>query len=112
MPSTAEDVARLKWLEHRLDHQFRLFGISVGFDGIVGLVPVLGDVVTGALGLYIILEARRLGARRSTLARMLVNWVFDFGIGAVPVFGDLFDIAFKSNSKNLRLLLRDLERNA
>jgi hypothetical protein len=105
-------VAKLKRLEQRLDRQFSLFGIQFGLDGVIGLVPVLGDVITSALGLYIILEARKLGATRWTMARMLLNWGIDFGLGALPVVGDLFDIAFKSNTKNLRLLISDLEKRA
>lgn len=113
MPNTrCEGVAKLKRLEQRLDRQFSLFGIRFGFDGIIGLVPVLGDAITGALGLYIILEARRLGATRWTMARMLLNWGIDLTLGAVPVVGDFFDIAFKSNTKNLRLLIADLEKRA
>jgi hypothetical protein len=112
MPNKCDDVARLKRLEQRLDRQFSIFGIQFGFDGLVGLVPVLGDLVTSGLGLYVILEARRLGARRWTLARMLLNWVIDAGLGAVPVIGDMFDIAFRSNTKNVRLLIGDLEKRA
>jgi hypothetical protein len=112
MVNKCDGVARLKKLEQRLDRQFSLFGVQFGLDGIVGLVPVVGDVFTGVMGLYLILEARRLGARRWTMARMLVNWALDFGLGAIPIVGDIFDIAFKSNSKNLRLLIADLERRA
>jgi hypothetical protein len=112
MPNKCDDVARLKRLEQRLDRQFSLFGIQFGFDGVIGLVPVLGDLLTSGLGLYVIVEARRLGARRWTLARMVLNWLIDTGIGAVPVIGDLFDIAFRSNSKNVRLLIGDLEKRA
>ena len=112
MVNKCDGVARLKKLEQRLDRQFSLFGVQFGFDGIIGLVPVVGDVFTGAMGLYLILEARRLGAQRWTMARMLVNWALDFGLGAIPIVGDIFDIAFKSNSKNLRLLIADLEKRA
>jgi hypothetical protein len=112
MVNKCDGVARLKKLEQRLDRQFSLFGVQFGFDGIVGLVPFVGDVLTGLMGLYVILEARRLGARRWTMARMLANWALDFGLGAIPIVGDLFDIAFKSNSKNLRLLIADLEKRA
>jgi hypothetical protein len=69
-------------------------------------------VATGAVGLYVILEAKRLGARPWTVARMLVNWSVDLGLGALPLIGDIFDIAFKSNSKNLKLLIADLELRA
>jgi hypothetical protein len=112
MVNKCDGVARLKKLEQRLDRQFSLFGVQFGIDGIIGLVPVVGDVVTGAMGLYLILEARRLGAKRWTMARMLVNWSLDLGLGAIPVVGDFFDIAYRSNSKNLRLLIVDLERRA
>jgi len=112
MPNKCDDVAKLKKLEQRLDRQFSIFGVRFGIDGLVGLVPVLGDVITSAMGLYIILEARRLGATRWTMARMLINWAIDFSVGALPVVGDIFDIAFKSNTKNLRMLISDLEKRA
>jgi hypothetical protein len=112
MISKCDGVSRLKRLEQRLDRQFSLFGVQFGFDGIIGLVPVVGDLITAGFGLYLILEARRLGAGRWTMARMLVNWGIDLGVGAIPVLGDVFDIAWKSNSKNIRLLIADLERRA
>ena len=112
MVNKCDGVSRLKRLEQRLNRQFSVFGIQFGFDGIVGLIPVVGDIVTAAFGLYLILEARRLGAGRWTMARMLINWGIDLGVGAIPVLGDFFDIAFKSNSKNIRLLISDLERRA
>lgn len=112
MANRCDDVARLKRLEHRLDRQFSVFGIQFGVDGIIGLVPVLGDAITSLIGLYVILEAKRLGARPLTVARMLVNWGVDTSIGAIPLIGDLFDVAFKSNAKNVRLLIADLEKRA
>jgi Domain of unknown function (DUF4112) len=112
MQNKCDGVARLKRLEHLLDRQFSIFGFRFGIDGLAGLVPVAGDLVTGAMGLYLILEARRLGARRWTMAKMLSNWAIDVTIGAVPVAGDVFDMMFKSNTKNLRLLIADLEKRA
>ena len=112
MQNKCDGVARLKRLEHLLDRQFSIFGFRFGIDGLAGLVPVAGDLVTGAMGLYLIFEARRLGARRWTMAKMLSNWAIDFTIGAVPVAGDVFDMMFKSNTKNLRLLIADLEKRA
>lgn len=112
MQNKCDGVARLKRLEHLLDRQFSIFGFRFGIDGLAGLVPVAGDLVTGAMGLYLILEARRLGARRWTIAKMLGNWAVDVTIGAVPVAGDVFDMLFKSNTKNLRLLIADLEKRA
>jgi hypothetical protein len=112
MVSKCDGVSRLKRLEQRLDRQFSVFGIQFGFDGVIGLVPVVGDLITAGFGLYLILEARRLGAGRWTMMRMLINWGVDLGVGAIPVVGDFFDIAFKSNSKNIRLLISDLEKRA
>ncbi|MDZ4761699.1 MAG: DUF4112 domain-containing protein [Alphaproteobacteria bacterium] len=112
MPNKCDDVARLKRLEQRLDRQFSVLGVKFGLDGIVGLVPVVGDAVTAAFGLYLVFEARRLGARRWTMARMMLNLAVDAGVGAVPVLGDVFDVAFRSNTKNVRLLIADLERRA
>ncbi len=112
MVNKCDGVSRLKRLEQRLDRQFSLFGVQFGFDGIIGLIPVVGDIITAGFGLYLILEARRLGAGRWTVARMLINWGIDLGVGAIPVLGDMFDIAFKSNTKNVRLLIADLEARA
>ena len=112
MVNKCDGVSRLKRLEQRLDRQFSLFGVEFGFDGIIGLIPVIGDIITAGFGLYLILEARRLGARRWTVARMLINWAIDLGVGSIPILGDIFDIAFKSNTKNVRLLIVDLEARA
>jgi hypothetical protein len=73
-------------------------------------VPVVGDLISGAMGFYLIQEAKRLGASRWTTARMYSNWGIDVAVGAIPIVGDLFDLAWKSNTKNLRLLIRDLEK--
>lgn len=103
-------TARLKQLEMLLDRQFSIGGISFGLDSIIGLVPVVGDLVTGAIGYYIISEAKRLGVSRVTRARMYTNWGIDISVGAIPIVGDMFDLAFKSNTKNVKLLLGDLEK--
>ncbi len=112
MPSKCDGVAKLKKLEQRLDRKFSLFGIQFGLDAIGGLVPILGDIVTSATGLYIIHQSSKLGATRGTVTRMLVNWGIDFAVGLVPIVGDVFDIAFKSNTRNVKLLIADLETRA
>ena len=81
-----------------------------GLDGIVGLIPGIGDTASALVSLYIVAEAWRLGVRKRTIARMLGNIALDSIIGAVPVAGDLFDFIWKSNAKNLRLAERDLLR--
>ena len=93
-----------------LDARYRLPGtrFRFGWDGIVGLVPGLGDLATSALSAYIVYEAWRLGTPRTTLARMLGNLGFDGLVGLVPVVGDLFDMGYKANLRNVRLLHRHL----
>lgn len=111
-PSAAHMAAfeRLKHLERLLDRQFSIGGFQFGVDSIIGLVPVVGDLISGALGLYLIAEAKRIGVSRWTLVRMYANWGVDVTIGAVPVVGDLFDLAFKSNTKNVKMLVAELEK--
>lgn len=103
-------IARLDRLAKALDSRFRIPGTSIrfGWDSILGLVPGLGGAVTFVPAVMQIVEGRRLGARRSTLIRMAVNSGLDFFIGGVPIAGDVFDVFFKANRKNLELLKADL----
>ena len=110
MSDHQQSIARLKALEQLMDRQFSIAGIRFGLDGIVGLVPVIGDLLSGAVGLYVIREAQRLGVSRWTRSRMYANWGFDVAFGALPIVGDVFDVVFKSNTKNVRLLIADLEK--
>lgn len=105
-------IARLKRLETVMDRQFSVFGVRFGADSLLGLVPVVGDLASGGIGLYLILEARRQGARKWTVAKMLMNWLLDMTLGAIPLVGDVFDVAFRSNTKNVKLLIADLEKRA
>ncbi len=112
MSHKTECIARLKRIETLLDRQFSLFGVKFGADALLGLVPVAGDAIAGGVGLYLILEARQHGARRWTMVRMLGNWLLDMTLGAIPLVGDIFDVAFRSNTKNVKLLIADLEQRA
>lgn len=110
MPTSA-DLERLRRHARRLDSQF---GIPFtpwrwGIESVVGLVPGIGDTLGAGLSLWIPYQAWRMGARRGTLARMLGNVGVDALVGTVPLFGDLFDIAFKANERNVRLFERDVE---
>lgn len=97
--------ARLKRLAWLLDSAIPLpGGYRIGLDGLIGLVPGLGDVVAALLSSYIVLEAARLRVPASVLLRMGLNVALELIIGAVPVVGDLFDLAFKANERNVRLL--------
>lgn len=80
----------------------------VGLDALLGLVPGVGDAISGAIGLYLVLEARELGASRWLQARMIGNLLIDAAAGSVPIAGDLFDIYFKAHARNLALLQRAL----
>lgn len=84
---------------------------KVGLDAIAGLIPVAGDLVTAAMGLYLVWEARNLGMSRWQLTRMLANVGVDSLVGAVPVAGDLFDLFYRSNSKNLKIIRKHLDRH-
>lgn len=104
---------RIEMLEHVLERSVTLPGLhrKVGLDFVLGLVPVVGDVITGAMGLYIVWEARNLGMSKFQLMRMAANVGFDSLLGAVPIAGDLFDMVWRSNSRNLRLIRRHLDRH-
>ncbi len=99
---------RIERVTHALDELVGIPGTSVkvGLDPIVGLIPVVGDVVSGVVGAWVIGEAARFGIPRIVLARMVVNLTVDVVIGAIPFLGDLYDIAFRSNSRNLALFRR------
>jgi hypothetical protein len=90
------------------DHAFRIPGTDIrfGLDPILGLVPGIGDLATPALSVLILVHGARLRVPKVVLARMVLNALIDFGVGAIPVVGDLFDFAWKSNDWNLALLER------
>ena len=104
---------RIEALEHLLERSFVIPGINrpVGLDAIAGLVPVLGDVLTAAMGAYLVWEAHNLGLPKWKLWRMAGNVAFDTAVGAVPVAGDVFDFLFRSNTRNLRIVKRHLDKH-
>jgi hypothetical protein len=101
-----EAARRLERLSTLLDRAITIPGtrIGVGLDPILGLIPGIGDAATGALSLWIIVEAARMGAPRATLIRMLANVAVDTFGGSLPLVGDVFDFAWRSNSRNMDLL--------
>jgi hypothetical protein len=110
--SEAATVARLEALARLLDGAFAIPGTNqrIGLDAIIGLVPVLGSAATAVVSAYIIMEARRLGLPGSKVARMIGNVAFDSVIGAIPIAGNVFDVFFRSNQRNVRILLDHLGR--
>lgn len=112
-PLTREQrLARLETLADLLDMAFIVPGTNVryGLDGLIGLIPVVGDIITTAIALWMVREARALGAPRYLVARMLANVAVDGAVGAVPLIGDAFDVAFKANVRNVRLLRRWMDK--
>jgi hypothetical protein len=104
--SAARDLRRLAWL---LDDAIRLpGGYRIGLDGLVGMIPGLGDAVGLAASGYILFRARDFGVPRVVMARMIGNVLLESAVGAVPVLGDLFDFAFKANRRNIALMERYL----
>jgi hypothetical protein len=101
---------RLISLTRLLDSAIAIPGLRtrIGLDALLGLIPGVGDLVSGALGLLLIREARILGASRWLQARMLMNLLVDATAGSVPLAGDLFDVYFKAHERNLRLLRKEL----
>lgn len=104
---------RIEALERLLERlvEVPLVGRKVGLDALLGLLPVGGDVISGAMGLYLVWEARNLGLPRWQLWRMAGNVGIDTLLGAVPVAGDLFDFVYRSNTRNLKILRRHLDKH-
>lgn len=104
---------RIETMEMLLERSLTIPGTnrSVGLDSILGLVPVIGDVITAAMGAYIVWEARNLGMPKWQLWRMAGNVAFDAAVGAIPVAGDLFDFLYRSNSRNVRIIRRHLDKH-
>jgi Domain of unknown function (DUF4112) len=104
------EVEGLAWL---LDNSIPVPGTGgrrFGIDAIIGLVPGIGDVASGLLGLLVVWRGSRMGLPRIVVGRMLLNTLLDISVGAIPVLGDAFDLWFKASTRNLNLMRRHLER--
>jgi hypothetical protein len=117
LPGLGRDPAsvrrRIEAMETLLERLFVVPGINrpVGLDSILGLIPVVGDVATASMGAWILWEARNLGMSKLQIARLAGNVGVDTLVGAIPFVGDLFDFAFRSNSRNLRVIRKHLDRH-
>jgi hypothetical protein len=111
-PNREDSLARITLLANLLDSAIYIPGLNrrIGFDAVIGLVPIVGDAVSAALASYIIWEARQLGLPRWKIARMIGNVALDTALGAVPLAGDVFDVFFKANIRNLRIINDHLDR--
>src|SRR3954468_13005863 len=105
-------MARLDALSKLLDVAFIVPGTNIryGIDGLIGLIPVIGDIITTAISLWLVREARALGAPWHVTARMLSNVALDGAVGIVPLIGDAFDVMFRANVRNVKMLQRWLEK--
>lgn len=105
-PSREDAIARVTLVANLMDSAFLIPGLNrrVGLDALIGLVPGIGDAISAALASYIIWEARQLGLPRWKIARMIGNVAVDTAIGAIPFAGDVFDVVFKANQRNLRII--------
>ena len=111
-PSREQRLARLEAIAKLLDVAFVLPGTKIryGVDGIIGVIPVVGDIIATALSLWLVREARALGAPWHVTARMLGNVAVQGVVGTVPVAGDAFGVLYRANMRNARILRRWLER--
>ncbi|EKU75532.1 DUF4112 domain-containing protein [Sphingobium yanoikuyae] len=117
MPGFGRDPAsirrRIEMMEAVLEGLFVIPGTKrrVGMDSLIGLVPIVGDIATAAMGAWIVWEARNLGLSKWQLTRMAANVGVDTLVGAIPFAGDIFDFLYKSNTKNLRIIRKHLDRH-
>jgi hypothetical protein len=105
-------VERLDFIARLLDTAFIVPGTNIrfGIEAIIRLMPGIGDAVASALSCVILIEAHRLGVPRTVLARMIANVLLEGTAGAVPVVGDMFDVVFRANRRNIRILRDHMER--
>ncbi|MBO6528391.1 MAG: DUF4112 domain-containing protein [Erythrobacter sp.] len=116
LPTGTDPVSirkRIEAMEHLLERSLVVPGTKypIGLDTIIGFVPVIGDIVTAAMAAYIVWEAKNLGLPRWKLWRMMGNVAIDTAVGAVPVVGDAFDVVYRSNTKNLRIVKKHLDKH-
>lgn len=104
-------ISKLRRISRLLDSAISIPGtkISFGLDPILGMLPGGGDALTGGISAYIVIEAAKMGISRDIILKMVGNILIDSFAGTVPVVGDLFDVGWKSNVKNLELLEKHLD---
>jgi hypothetical protein len=117
MPGLGRDPAsvrqRIEMMERILEGAMTVPGtrFRVGLDAMLGVIPIVGDLISAAMGAWIVWEARNLGMSRWQLIRMSANVGVDTALGAIPLVGDAFDLVFRSNTRNLRMIRKHLDRH-
>ena len=99
----------IQMIAHVMDGLIPIGRWRIGLDGILGLVPGLGDIIGALIGMLIVVRAVQAGLPRIAIARMMTNIAIDTLVGAIPFLGDAFDFMFKSNSMNMRIYEESLE---
>lgn len=109
-PAETVDFDHLDRFADALDSRFRIPGTQIrfGYDSLLGFIPGVGDIATLGPAVYLIWQGRKAGASNFVLTRMAANAGVDFVIGSIPLIGDIFDVGFKSNRRNVELLKRAL----
>jgi Domain of unknown function (DUF4112) len=115
-PESPEYLRRFTDLDRTaglLDSRYRVpfTDVRFGWDAIVGLLPVVGDLATAAASLHLVHRARTLGADDRLASRMLCNVLIDALLGFIPIVGTVFDVFFRANERNLKLLIDHIERH-
>jgi hypothetical protein len=110
--SEQQRLTQVRWIARTMDDQFTVprTKIQFGWDAIIGLLPGIGDVLTSAVSLVVVHHAWRLGSPSFVLVRMLRNIGIDLVFGSIPILGDAFDVAWKANRKNARLVEQYLQQ--
>ncbi len=101
-----ERLLRLRILGERLDESIKIPGTNykIGLDPIIGTMPVIGDLIGGVLSTYILYSGIKMGASPKIVAQMATNIALEFAIGSIPIVGDVFDVIWKANIKNIELI--------
>lgn len=111
-PDRIAALDRLERFARLMDTAIRVpgTGVRIGLDSVIGLVPGIGDAISAVFAMWIVAEAARLGVPKRKLARMMANVLIDAGVGAIPIAGDLFDVAFRANARNFEILREHLRK--
>jgi len=107
-----EKLLRLKLLGNRLDEIITIPGTKykIGIDPIIGIFPVIGDLLGSIISIYIIYSGSKMGVSAQVIAKMSLNLGIDFTVGLIPVFGDIFDMGWKANKKNIELIEKNINQ--
>lgn len=100
-PPTEDPI--LEWLAWLMDESISIGSWKIGLDGLLGLIPGVGDMTGAAVSSFIILRAAQSGIARSAVIRMVINVALDSLFGSLPLFGDIFDFAYRSNVRNVQI---------